>query len=157
MKVLCRYQLDLSVFNVFYRYCFQQWVIFVSLWRESYSLANSLDCLGISMQLLANNSIGCNPEPVLEALFGVKWLAVGTLFLPLFREFIIATFIYFSSCLLHFLSIPPLKCPLILAVSLHIAYLNSIFQPDLLILFSQFQFTHIIYSIPSLFEIQLAP
>ena len=66
MKALYRHQLKFYMFSELCRYCLQQWDIAVSLWRATYSLGNSLDCLRDSYGTpLANNSIRCNPIQVL--------------------------------------------------------------------------------------------
>jgi hypothetical protein len=54
-KALQRNELDLSMFSELYRCSLQQWGLAIHLWKATYRLGNSLDCLGVPMEPICPN------------------------------------------------------------------------------------------------------
>lgn len=117
LNALCRHQHEFSKFNELCGCCFQQWVPAVSLWRSISCRGNSLGCLEIPWDPLgqqlkrmqSNSSIGS----VVWWQEMTRWYSVSLLLEDLIR----ITFRYFRKFPLHYISIPSLKGPSILAVS----------------------------------------
>lgn len=130
IKILCRHQWHLSLFNQLCRCYLQQQDLAVSLYSSNYCLNDSLGCLGIPMESSANNSIELITVLVPEALFGDKRWSVKISSPPLFVDFIMIEFIYFRTFPLHQVAILLLKCHLILAVSLLIPFLTTFLSPS---------------------------
>ena len=71
-----------------YRYFLHQWGLSVSLWRATYSLCNSLSCLGTPMWLFWPTTQLYVTQSHIESILGDKRWPVGILFPPLFGDFL---------------------------------------------------------------------
>lgn len=131
------HQNDLSLFNELHGCYLQQWGFTVSFWVE-------ISCLGWSD---FQGTTWTAPQLSITQ----SWDLVtkdNELRIPspsLFENFVRISLIYLRKFPLYQVSIPPFKCPSILAVSLHIWFLNPILLPPNLILLFQ-SLPHKIYS-----------
>lgn len=111
VQILCRHQLDNSMFNELFGCFLPQLGSAVSVWRAPYSLENSIDCLGIFSgprlpitQLYVSQFLYCTFHLV------KKIWQTGAPYPSLFGEIVRINFICFSKFPLLYVFIPPIKC-----------------------------------------------